>query len=80
MLPEGLQRVLPDVGAVDVNLPARDIVHSWDHRADGGLAAAALPDKRDLLPAGYFKVYTVQDIFPGHIGKGDISELDAVLH
>ena len=79
MLPEGLQGVLPDVGAVDVDLACGNIVHPREHRTDSGLAAAALADERNLLPAGDLKVYAVEDVLPLHIGKRDVLELDGVL-
>src|SRR5919109_3404753 len=50
--PQGLEREVPDILAIDGNPPRRDVVETWDEIDDGALAAARRPQDGDNFARG----------------------------
>ena len=71
---------VPDINAIDQNLPLLDIIVPADQAQDGGLSGTGSPNKGHGLLGIHMEGNALQHPLAGIIGKPHVPELDLALH
>ena len=71
---------VPDINAIDQNLPLLDIIVPADQAQDGGLSGTGSPNEGHGLLGIHMEGNALQHPLAGIIGKPHVPELDLALH